>query len=186
MDDRGIIDLYFARKEEAISATAKKYGDYCFSVAYNILSNHQDAEECVNDTYLRTWQSIPPHDPSSLKLFLAKITRCLALDRFKEQRRQKRGGGEATLALEELAELLPSSDRVESRLEEEAFMQAVNRFLRTLSARDCSIFVRRYFHLTPAREIGEQFGLRVGNVEKILFRTKQKLKAYLQKEGYIL
>ena len=90
------------------------------------------------------------------------------------------------MALEELAELLPSSDRVESRLEEEAFMQAVNRFLRTLSARDCSIFVRRYFHLTPAREIGDQFGLRVGNVEKILFRTKQKLKAYLQKEGYIL
>ena len=186
MDDRGIIALYNARNEQAISVTAQKYGDYCFSVAYNILANAQDAEECVNDTWLRAWNSIPPQNPSSLRLFLAKITRRLALDRFKEQRRQKRGGGEAALALEELADLLPASDRVESGIEEEEFMKTVNRFLRTLPARDCNIFVGRYFHLAPLREIAAQYGLQEGNVQKILFRTKKKMKQYLEQEGYHL
>lgn len=186
MNDRQIIKLYFDRDENAIAETARKYGTYCFSVANNILQSDQDAEECVNDTWLRAWNAIPPQEPDCLRLFLAKITRNLAFNRYKEQNRQKRGGGVITVALEEIDSFLPASDRVETQAEEEELMRTVNRFLRSLSERDCNIFINRYFHVESVRAIAKAYGLTEGNVQKILLRTRNKLKRYLESEGYTI
>ncbi len=184
ISDLQIIELYFKRDEKAISETADKYGKYCFSVANNILSSEQDAEECVNDTWLRAWNSIPPQRPGNLRLFLAKIARNLAFDRFKKLRRKKRGGGEIVLALEEIGEFVPGGDRVQSELEERELMRAVNRFLHSLPERERNIFINRYFHVETAKLIAEKYGLTEGNVQKILSRTRMKLKKYLETEGY--
>lgn len=186
MDDQQIIELYFARDENAIAETARKYESYCFSVANNILQSDQDTEECVNDTWLRTWNTIPPQKPGCLRLFLAKITRNLALNRLKERNRQKRGGGVILLALEEISEFLPASDHVETQAEEEELMRAVNRFLRSLSERDCNIFINRYFHVESTKAIAETYGLTESNVQKILLRTRNKLKHYLESEGHTI
>ena len=186
MEDRQIIEGFFRRDENAISAVAEKYGGYCFAIANNILGQNEDAEECVNDTWLKTWDAIPPARPNCLRLFLAKITRNLAFNRVKAQNRRKRGGGEITLALEEIGEFLPSSDRAETRAEEEEFMQSVSRFLRTLSRRDSGIFIRRYFYVESAKAIAEKYGMNEGGVQKLLLRTRDKLKHHLESEGYTL
>lgn len=184
MDDRTIIDLYNQRNEQAISETSRKYGAYCFSIANRILSDEQDCEECVNDTWLKTWNSIPPAMPDCLRLFLAKITRNLAFDRFKELSRQKRGGREIPLVLEEMSECLPDHCSVETQVEEEELMRSINRFLRSVSKRECDLFVRRYFYAQSMRAIALNFGLTEGNVQKILSRTRAKLREYLESEGY--
>lgn len=186
MDDRQIIDGFFRRDESAITELAQKYGGYCFSIANNILEQDEDAEECVSDTWLKTWNAIPPEKPDHLRLFLAKITRNLALNRWNAQNRQKRGGGAVTVALEEIGEFLPSSDRAETRAEEAAFMQSVSRFLRTLSRRDSGIFIRRYFYVESAKVIAGKYGMNEGTVQKLLFRTRTKLKHHLESEGYTL
>ena len=184
MEDRKIIELYNRRDEHAIVETAEKYGAYCFSIALNILANEQDSEECVNDTWVKVWDSIPPNAPEHLKLFLARITRNLAFDRFKTKSRQRRGGGEITVALHEISEFLPAKDSAETEEQEKKFMESVNRFLRTLPERDCNIFIKRYFHTESTRDIAKRYGLSEGNVQKILFRTRQKLKKHLESEGY--
>ena len=186
MDDRQIIELYHQRDEKAISETANKYGNYCFSIAYNILANEQDCEECVNDTWLRAWDSMPPEWPNYLKLFLAKITRNLSLNKLKAANRINRGGGEITVALEEISEFVSGASDVESRIEEEELMSTVNRFLRSLPARDCNLFIRRYFHVDPISQIAEMYGMTEWNVRKVLSRTRQKLKTHLESEGYII
>ena len=186
MDDRQIIEGFFRRDESAITELAQKYGGYCFAVANNILESDEDAEECVSDTWLQAWDSIPPEKPNCLRLFLAKITRNLAFNRIKAQNRQKRGGGTVTVALDEIDEFLPSSDRAETRAEEEALMQSVNRFLHTLPRRNCGIFIRRYFYVESAKTIAEKYGMTEGNVQKILFRTRIKLKHHLESEGYTI
>ena len=184
MDDREIIELYNQRNERAIVETSKKYGSYCFSIALNILENEQDAEECVNDTWVRVWDAIPPQAPACLRLFLARITRNLAFDKFKEKNRTKRGGGEMTVALHEISEFLPAAEHEKTEAEDEKFMRDVNRFLRSLSERDCGIFINRYFHTESTETIARKYGLKEGNVQKILFRTRIKLKKYLESEGY--
>lgn len=186
MDDRMILALYNRRDEQAIAETSRKYGEYCFTVANRILADEQDSEECINDTWLRAWNAIPPATPHCLRLFLAKITRNLAFDRYKAANRQKRGGGELTVALEELGECLPDGCAVETQAEEKELMQSVNRFLRSLSERDCNLFVRRYFYAESVQEIALRFGLKEGNVQKILSRTRVKLREYLESEGYAI
>ena len=186
MDDRQIIELYYRRDEKAILVTSQKYGEYCFSVANNILHSDQDSEECVNDAWLRTWNTIPPQNPACLRLFLAKITRNLAFNRFKEQNRQKRGGGVIIVALDEISDFLPSSDRVETQAEEEELIRAVNQFLRSISERDCNIFIHRYFYVETARMIADRYGLNESNVQKILLRTRNRLKRYLEAKGYTI
>lgn len=185
MDDRQIIELYFDRDEKAIAETSQKYGIYCFTIANGILQSDQDAEECVNDTWLRTWNSIPPQKPNCFRLFLARITRNLALDKCKERSRQKRGGV-VLLALDEIDEFLPAPDRVETQAEEEELMRSINRFLRSLTERDCNIFINRYFHVESAKTIADKYDLTEGNVQKILLRTRNKLKRYLESEGYMI
>lgn len=186
MDDQRIIALYFKRDEQAITDTAQKYGRYCFSVAKNILPNEQDCEECVNDTYNKAWNSIPPQSPANFKLFLARITRNLALDRVKYESRQKRGFGESALALEEIGEIVSDGESITDALEKEALSEAINRFLRAIPERDCDIFVSRYFYIESTEKIAKKYALSHSNVLKILSRTRIKLKEYLISEGYVI
>ena len=184
MNDDRIIELFFERSDQAIKELDEKYGHIFHSVSCNILNNRQDAEECVNDAYLGTWNAIPPAMPGCLRLFLAKITRNLAFDRYKAANRQKRGDGELTLALEELSECLPDGSSVELQVEEKELVRSINRFLHSIGERECNLFVRRYFYAEPVKDIALRFGLKEGNVQKILSRTRVKLRNYLESEGY--
>lgn len=183
MQDHEIIALYHKRDQDAIVQTDRKYGAYCFAVANRILANEQDSEECVNDTYLRTWNAIPPQHPNSLKLFLAKITRNLSFDKYK-QRKRTGYGAEMTLTLDELEYVAADIADPADILTEQAFVHTFNQFLRALPTRDCDIFVSRYFHVRSASEIAHLYGLSEANVRKILSRIRSKLKEHLESEGY--
>lgn len=184
MLDEKIVELYWNRDENAISATAEKYGGYCSSIAGNILHSVEDCEECVNDTWLRTWYAIPPQRPRNLRMFLAKITRNLAFDRYKAQTADKRSG-EITVILDELAECITTGVTAEDHVIANALKDTVNRFVRKLPLREGNVFVRRYFFGETAEDIGNRYGLSAGNVMVILSRTRQKLRIHLKKEGFL-
>lgn len=184
MSDEEIIALYFARDEQALVRTDEKYGSYCFSLANSILVSHEDAEETVNDTYLKAWQAIPPKKPAILRLFLAKITRNLAFSRWRNLSAQKRGGGELPLVLEELESCVGSSDDVGAALDAKELTRAIAAFLDTLPKQDQNIFLRRYFFIEDAQSIAKRYGLRRDAVNQSLSRTRKKLKAHLIREGY--
>ena len=186
MQDQDIIALYFARSEQAIKESSNKYGQYCLSIAQNILRSLQDAEECVNDTWLRAWNSIPPACPDHLQLYLGGITRHLSLDRYRTLRREKRGGGELVVALDEMQELACPDTDVRTLMEEREFYDVLNGFLRSLSLRERNLFIRRYYYVDSIETIAKRFGLTSNNVKKILSRTRVKLRDYLEKEGYIV
>lgn len=185
MTDNQIIALYWRRSETAISETADKYGAYCRTVADHILHSREDSEECVNDTWLRAWNAIPPQRPARLRMFLAKITRNLAFDKFKAQTAGKRGGGEVELILDELSECVSAGGDAEGQFLAQELEETINRFVHTLPKRDCSIFVRRYFFAESIEAIAKKYGLSANNVTVILSRTRQKLKAHLKEEGYL-
>ena len=186
MDDKLILDLYFARDELAITETERKYGGYCYSIANRILANREDSEEPVSDTFLKTWHSIPPHRPDFLKLFLAKITRNLAFSRWRASAAVKRGGGEMELALEELAECIPGTEQVDDQLNARELARTIRKFLNTLPKRHQDIFLQRYFFVDDADNIAVRFGMKRTHVNVILSRTRQKLKNHLRQEGYDL
>lgn len=185
MQDAQIITLYWNRNEQAIVETDKKYGAYCRRIAQNILHNEQDSEECVNDTYLRTWNAIPPQRPTILSAFLAKITRNLAFDKYKAQSAEKRGGSTAEAVLEELAECIGACHSAEEHFLAKELGTAINRFVRTLPKREGNVFVRRYFFAETAEQIGSKYGMTSNHVTVLLSRCRKKLRAYLEKEGYI-
>ena len=180
--DEVIVDLYWNRNEAAISETDRKYRGYLHTVAYNILKDEQDCEECLNDTYLKTWNSIPPQRPSCLKAFLTKITRSIAIDRYRRDRRQKRVPSECTLSLSELAETL-CGDSAEVEYESAVVGQVINTYLRTLSERDMCLFVSRYFCSDPIADIAEKCGMSESGVKKALLRLREGLREQLEKEG---
>ncbi len=184
MEDREIVNLYWERNSSAIKETASKYGGYCKAIAKNILGNNEDAEECVNDTYLNTWNSIPPNRPNVLSTYLGKITRNLSFDRFRHRHADKRGGGEIELVLEELGECVSGADSVEQKVEKKELVRAINSFLDTLSQEKCSIFLCRYWYAIPVSEIATRFGMNKGNVSVTLNRIRGKLKIYLIEKGY--
>lgn len=184
MEDRQIIALYWQRNECAISESEQKYGGYCFTLAHHILQNDEDSEECVNDTWLHAWNAIPPQKPNRLRMFFAKITRRLSFDRYERNTAQKRGGGEIPLVLDELAECIAAEDDVQSAAEHKALEEFISRFVRSLSARDGNLFIRRYFFAESVREIAHRYSLTENNVTVILSRTRKRLKASLQQEGY--
>ena len=186
MQDEDIINLYFARDQRAITETNDKYGHYCHQIAMQILGDHQDAEETVNDTWLRTWNSIPPRRPAILKLYLAKITRNLAFDRYRCQTARKRGGGEIELALEELEDCIGSNQNIDDALNKAVLTASIHRLLQTLPPRHRYIFIRRYFFVEPIEQISNRYGIRKSNVLMILTRVRKKLKAHLIKEGLFL
>ena len=184
MDDKQIIELYNSRDEQAIKLTESKYGRYCFSIAKNILSSDWDCEECVNDTWNRAWNSIPPKQPTNFKLFLGKIVRNLAIDKVKSEACQKRGSGELKLAIEEIGDVVSGEDSFEQNLEYELLVKCLNGFLRALPERECNVFVCRYFYIEKVEDIAKKYSLSITNVHKILSRTRIKLKEYLKAEGY--
>jgi RNA polymerase sigma-70 factor (ECF subfamily) len=184
MEDTEIVNLYWKRQERAIEETEKKYGKYCYSVAYNILANHEDSEESVNDTYIEAWNAIPPHRPLSLSSFLGKITRRLAIDRWRSEHAQKRGGGEMSCVLEELEECVLYTDSAEQYLEKQMLSQAINDFLGTLSATERKIFVRRYFYMDSVEALCQRYGFSESKVKSMLFRLRGNLRNYLQEEGF--
>lgn len=183
MEDESIIRLFFARDENAIRETDKKYGRYLSAIAFRILSSAPDAEECVSDTYLKAWQIIPPERPKFFKAFLSKITRSRALDRLDYETAQKRKG-ERTLTFDEIAEAVPSSEGDAS--DALALKAALDGFLASQPKRVRIVFLRRYFYFYSVREIALSLHLSESNVKAILFRARAALRLYLEKEGIIL
>ena len=181
MEDTGIIDLYWARDERAVEETDRKYGAYCRAISYRILKNRQDVEECLNDTYVRAWNTMPPQRPFALGAFLGKIARNLSLNYYRAGHAQRRGGGQVPLLLEELKDCAAESP--EQALEAAELSRLLDRFLRSLPQKECCIFMRRYWYLDPVDEIARRYHMPLGTVKSSLFRTRQKLRAYLVQEG---
>lgn len=184
MEDEQIVALYFDRSEQAILETDAKYGRYCYSIAYNILTNREDSEESVSDTYMAAWKTIPPRHPSVLATFLGKITRRLSIDRWRSRSAYKRGGGEIILALEELGECVSGEESPEQVYLRKEQAVAINRFLGNLPETERSVFLCRYWYLDPVADIAEYFGFTQSKVNSMLHRTRKKLRKALEKEGY--
>ena len=185
MEDSRIIELYWQRSENAITETDKKYGAYCSTVAFNILLNQEDAEECVNDTWLGAWDAIPPNRPSILRAFLAKITRNLSIKRLEKRLAEKRGGTAECIVLDELEECIGDPTDVEGIAEANALEELIRRFVRKLPERDGNLFVRRYFFTDSIASIAERYRISENHVMVILSRIRKKLKKELMKEGFI-
>ncbi len=178
MEDYQIVDLYWARKEKAIDETEKKYGKMLHSLSYSLLSSHEDAEECVNDTYLGAWNTMPSARPMYLGPFLSKITRRLSIDRWRREHRQKRGG--VAGMVEELTECIPDESTPAAEYERGLLRGELNAFLRTLTEEKRAIFVRRYFYAQPLNVIAKEIGVSEANVKIVLHRLREQLKRRLE------
>ncbi|HBN84690.1 MAG TPA: RNA polymerase subunit sigma-70 [Clostridiales bacterium] len=186
MEDSEIIDLYWERAEVAISETAKKYSRYCYSISFNILHDKQDAEECVNDTYLNAWNAIPPKRPNCLATYLGKITRNLSLDKFKKYIAQKRGHGQMKISLSELDDVLPSTTGVEQAIDEKELVKLLDKFLEGLPKQKRIMFVQRYWYLMPIKIIAEHLSISESHVKSALHRIRKELKSHFEREGVML
>mgnify|MGYP000562042165 CR=1 FL=1 len=167
MEDTAILDLYWARDERAITETQKSYGKYCYSIAYHILHDREDTEECLNDTWMRAWNAIPPKKPNRLEFFLGTITRNLSFDRWK-------------------AECILAAHDTESIVEAAELERSINAFLHTLSEQECNVFLRRYWFVEEYAQIEERYGMNLNTVKTSLFRTRKKLQKYLEQQGIVL
>ena len=183
MEDQQIVELYWARCEQAIAESERKYGAFCRAVSRNILEREEDAEECVNDTWLRAWNVMPPQRPGILSAFLGKITRNLSLDRWRRLRAAKRGGTRVEVALEELEEYLPAPGQPEEHLEERETAALISRFLREQPELDRNLFLRRYWYLDSLTALAQRFSMSESQVKSRLHRTRLRLKKALVKEG---
>lgn len=184
MEDSKIVQLYWDRDQNAITETANKYGNYCTSIAKNILGNGEDAQECVNDTYMNAWNSMPPHRPNMLSTFLGKITRNLSFNRYKHNYADKRGGGEIATVLDELSECVSGKDSVEQEIEYKELVKAIDSFLDTLSEEKRSIFICRYWYTDSISNIAKSHGVRENTVSMTLNRLRAKLQRYLVERGF--
>ena len=182
MEDTRIIELYWLRSEEAIARTAEKYGRYCAAIARRFLPDPRDGEEAVADTWTAAWGSIPPQRPNCLQAYLGRITRNLCLDRIRAGERLKRGGGEVSLALEELEECLPGPDSPEREAEQKELAERIDRFLRTLPESERQIFVERYWYVARIEDIARAHGFSKAKTTSQLHRTRKKLGRLLEKE----
>ena len=188
MEDSKIIELYNERSETALVQTAAKYGNYCARIAFNVLKSREDSEECVNDAYLRLWNSIPPQRPANLKAYLGRIVRNRAIDMWSAEGAQKRGGGEALLCLDELAECVGEgaaalSDGPEEALSYAETVRHINSWLASQEEQKMKIFMRRYWYMDSIRDIAKAYGFSDSKVKTTLFRMREELKAELSKEG---
>ena len=180
VDDNKIIDLYFRREEMAIEATRVKYGKLLNHISYSILHSQPDVEECVDDTYMKAWQTIPPERPTFFSAFLCKITRNLSINRYlKNKSRYKMLTTEQVF--EEMSECVPDSEPTIS--DDIAIRDAINGFLDSLAEIPRKMFVKRYFYMLPIKEISIDMGISVSNVKVSLMRTREKFKAYLESAG---
>lgn len=185
MEDDSIVNLYWARSENAISETSKKYGNYCYSIAYNILGNVEDADESVNDTYLDAWNNIPPHRPSILSTFLGKITRRISIDKWRGRTAEKRGGGEIVLVLDELSDCIPSNQSVEHEVEVAELSQLIDIFVMSLPPMERRVFICRYWYLDPIADIAQRFGFSQSKVKMMLHRQRKNLLNRLEREALL-
>lgn len=186
MNDQDIIKLYLDRDPRALSATAGKYEKYCTAIAKNILGNQEDAEECVNDTYLNTWNTIPPNQPKVLSAYLGKITRNLAFNKYRHNHVKKRGNGELSIVLDELADCISGSDNVEQEIDKRELVEGINSFLDTLAPKKRNIFICRYWYSDSISSIAKRYGMSENNVSTILNRLRHQLKKYLSERGFEL
>lgn len=182
MEDGQIIELYWNRDQRAIGETDGKYGKLLHGIAWNVLRSREDSEECVNDTYLRAWEAIPPTRPGAFRVWLGQITRNLSLDRWKSRRAEKRGGG-AELLLGELEDCLPAPAGRQRTVEDGELAELLNVFLRRLSREGRAMFLRRYWYGESVAEVAEALGCGEGKVKSSLFRSRKALREYLEKEG---
>ena len=184
MDDEAIIQMYLERDEKAIIATSEKYGAYCFSIASNILDNHEDAKECVNDTWLGVWNSIPPQTPNPLVSYVCRITRNLSVKRLRHNMAAKRNSY-YDVSLAELEECIPAAQEQEP-WEEQEVTKVLERFLRELDTGSRVMFVKRYWYAESVAQIAETFGMKENSVSVKLMRLRKKLRKKLEKEGVVL
>lgn len=186
MDDKLIVQLYLDRDESAIPETSVKYGQYCTSIARNILGSSEDAEECVNDTYLKTWHSIPPHKPEKLSAYLGRLVRNISFNRYKYNTAEKRGGGELTAVLDELTDCVSGAEDVEREHEYRELVKAIDEFLSDLPPEKRRIFVCRYWYADSVADIARRSGMMEGAVSMALNRLRRKLREHLIERGFDL
>lgn len=186
MEDENIIRLYWDRDETAIEETSKKYGKYCFSIANNILCSREDSEECVNDTYVKVWDSIPPKRPSIFSAFIGKITRNISLNRYKLNNADKRGGNEMTLVLDEVREIASGQPDPEEKAIRDELIAAVNDYLATLPVEKRVMFVRRYWYADDVKSIALRMGTSENNISVSVRRIRNSLRDYLIERGFEL
>lgn len=184
MDDEKIVSLYWDRNEQAIAVSSEKYGRYCTHIAHNILFSERDEEECVNDTWLNAWNSMPPHKPSLLSVYFGKITRNLSLDRYRNQHREKRGGNTMDLVLDELAEIVSGNEDPEGAVLEDELKNTIGDFLASQPEVKRFMFIRRYWYADTVSEIAERFKMSENNVSVSLNRMRKALSEHLQRKGY--
>jgi len=184
MEDNILVEMYFNRNQSVIENTSKKYGNYCKTIAMNILHSKEDADECVNDTLLAAWETIPPQKPVQFKSFLGKIARNLAFDRYKTNHRKKRGGNDLNLLLSELEDCIPSYCSVEAEFDGKILSELVSNFLYTLEFEQRAVFVRRYWYADSIFDVAKRFGMSESKVKSMLMRARNKLRIYLEKEGF--
>lgn len=184
MEDEKIVSLYWQRSEDAIRETENKYDHYLYKIASNILSSHEDSRESVNDTYLAAWNSMPPHRPSVLRTYLAKLTRRISIDCFRSRTRQKRQAGEYAISLEELGDCVSGGNTTEEIVNVRLLADAIGIYLRTQPEQVRNAFLARYYFLDPIREVARNCGMTESKCKTLLYRTRLGLKEYLEKEGF--
>lgn len=184
MQDEKIVELYWNRDESAIRETQEKYENYLYKIAFNILSDKEDSHESVNDTYLAAWNSMPPHKPNVLSTYLGKLTRRISIDIFRKRNRIKRQASEYALSLNELEECLSDDNSPEKDYEAQILGEAINTFLRTLSADARNVFIGRYYFLDSVKDVANYCGISESKAKTLLHRTRNSLREYLEKEGF--
>lgn len=185
MEDVKIVELYWQRNEVAIDATEKKYGKYLNKIAYNILSDNEDSKECVNDTYFKAWDSMPPNKPDVLSLYLGKITRFVSIDKLRKRTSAKRCPSQYNLSLSELDECISGGNVTEESIDKKLIAEAISKYLLTLSEEARNSFIHRYYYMDSIKDICSYFLMSESKVKSMLFRTRNGLKKYLEKEGYL-
>ncbi len=184
MEDSQIVGLYWERNEKAIEQTQLKYGKYLSKIAYNILADREDTRESVNDTYLAAWNSMPPHKPDILSIYLGKLTRRISIDLFRKRTSQKRGAGEYALSLDELGDCITGGDTTSQEVEAKLLAQAIANYLQTQSQETRHVFIGRYYYMDSVKQIADYCRISESKVKILLYRARQGLRAYLEKEGF--
>ena len=186
MEDSKIIDLFWQRDENAIKETGIKYGTYLHVIAYHVLSDSEDSRECVNDTYLKAWDTMPPKRPDHLSSYLGKITRHLAIDRYRYKNREIRKYSEYTLSLSELEDMISDRDSTYEKIEYKLLGEAISSYLKGISPKMRHVFIGRYYYMDSIKTICGYYGMSESKVKSILHRTRKGLKKYLEKEGFFI
>lgn len=186
MNDEQIVELYWQRDESAVAVTQEKYNAYLLKIAYNILNNHEDSEESVNDTYLAAWNSIPPQKPAVLSTYLGKLTRRISISLFRRKNAEKRQGGEFALSFSEIEDVMEGNMEPEKEMEAQILGELLNKFLRSLKSDERRTFIGRYYYMDPLKEVAAYCGMSEGKAKTMLFRTRVKLKEYLREEGFMI